>query len=205
MQPTWWEKTVEYDFVIRLANYGLLDFAAPIAGRHERSSGDGVFGKDNKLVLVEFKKDYSEIESEKAIFTDYNAATVALNSYGHHWIVYGVLTENCELALSNQKYFDPDDYYLDTTDILNTGVRHTTFMDYLEKLQRFRMADARGSGGRGQAKHVSADSMLTVLGVSNTGKLIGSMSLEQYRQELKPSPPTPRIDLTSRSSPPKLG
>lgn len=205
MQPTWWEKTVEYNFVIRLASHGRLDFAAPIAGRHERSSGDGVFGKDNKLILVEFKKDYSEIESEKTIFTDYEAATAVLNSYDHHWIVYGVITESGELDLWNQRYFEPEEYYLDTTDILNTGVEHTTFMDYLDKLQSFRIPDARGSGGSDQARHVSAESMLTVMGVSKTGKLIGSMSLEQYRQELKPSPPAPRVDLTPRPSPPRFG
>ncbi|MDH0021314.1 hypothetical protein [Pseudomonas monteilii] len=205
MQATWWEKTVEYDFVIRLASNDRLDFAAPIAGRHERSSGDGIFGKDNKLVLVEFKKDYSEIESEKTIFNDYEAATAALNSYDHHWIVYGALTENGELDLWNQKYFEPEEYFLDITDILTTGVTHTTFMEYLTKLQSFRIPDARGSGGRGQSSHVSAESMLTVMGVSSSGKLIGSMSLEQYRQELKPSPPAPRIDLTPTPSPPRFG
>ncbi|MDU9402577.1 hypothetical protein RTH46_08745 [Pseudomonas sp. zfem004] len=201
MQATWWEKTVEYDFVIRLANYGQLDFAAPVAGRHERSSADGIFGKDSKLVLVEFKKDYSEIESEKTIFNDYEAAAAALNRYGHHWIVYGALTEDDELFLANQKYFEPGECCLEVTDILNTGVTHSTFMDYLEKLQSFRIPDARGSGGRGLATHVSNESMLTVMGVSKTGKLIGSMSLEQYRQELKPAPPAPRINHTPSSSP----
>lgn len=205
MQATWWEKTVEYDFVIRLSNDGRLDFAAPIAGRHERSSGDGIFGKDNKLVLVEFKKDYSEIESEKTIFNDYEAATTALNIYNHHWIVYGGLTEEGELGLASQKYFDPEEYLMDIPDILTTGVAHSTFMDYLAKLQSFRIPDARGSGGRGNASHVSFESMLTVMGVSNTGKLIGSMSLAQYRQELKPAPPAPRIDLTPSSSPADFG
>lgn len=200
MQATWWEKTVEYDFVIRLANDGRLDFAAPISGRHERSSGDGVFGKDNKLVLVEFKKDYSEIESEKTIFNDYKAATEALNSYNHHWIVYGGLTENGELRLANQKYFEQEKSFINITDILTTKVTHSTFMEYLAILQTFRIPDARGSGGRGPASHVSAESMLTVMGISNTGKLIGSMSLEQYRQELKPAPPAPRIGLKPSST-----
>lgn len=205
MQATWWEKTVEYDFVIRLAFDGRLDFAAPIAGRHERSSGDGIFGKDNKLVLVEFKKDYSDIETEKTIFNDYEAAAAALNIYDHHWIVYGALTEDGELGLANQKYFESEEYFLDITDILTTGVNHSTFMDYLAQLQSFRIPDARGSGGRGHATHVSAESMLTVMGVSNTGKLIGSMSLEQYRQELNPAPPAPRIDLTPQQSPRGFG
>ncbi|NIF29168.1 hypothetical protein F3J44_22655 [Pantoea sp. Tr-811] len=189
MQPTWWEKTVEYDFVIELAYNDLLDFAAPIAGRHERSSGDGVFGKDNMLILIEFKKDFSEIASEKTIFKNYEAAAEALNGYNHHWIVYGSLSETEELLIGNQKYFDPSTYKEKTTDIMKTGVTHSVFMDYLLKLQSFRKADARGSGGQKNAAHVSAESMQTVMGISKSGKLVGSMSLEQYRQQLKPAPP----------------
>jgi len=191
MQATWWEKTVEYAFVIRLAQNRKLDFAAPIAGRHERSSGDGIFGKDSKLVLVEFKKDASEIDAEKTIFNNYAAAAAELNIYNHHWIVYGGITEDEQLFLENQKYFDPDKYHPDITDIMTTGVTHAEFMCYLEKLQSYRKPDARGSGGHKNATHVSAESMLTVLGVSNTGKLIGSLSLEQYHRELKPAPPAP--------------
>ncbi len=198
MKATWWEKTVEYDFVIRLSNTGQLDLAAPIAGRHERSSGDGVFGKDYKLVLVEFKKDFSEIESEKSIFTDYYSAASTLNKFNHHWIVYGGLTTDGELGLGNCKYFDQEEYLEDVTTILTTGVTHQTFMDYLTKLQEYRTADGRGSGG-----HVSAESMMTVMGVSKNGKLIGSLSLDQYRQELNPAPPAPSSTLTSSPSFPR--
>lgn len=205
MQPTWWEKTVEYNFVIALAHHNLLDFAAPIAGRHERSSGDGIFGKDNKLVLIEFKKDYSEISSEKTIFNDYQAAAKALSAYNHHWIIYGSLSKNGNLIIENQKYFDPASSKENKTDIISTGVTHSIFMDYLEKLKSFRNADARGSGGKKYATHVSAESMLTVMGVSKEGKLIGSMSLQQYRQELKPAPPAPSNNKKPKQTTSELG
>ncbi|WP_251961851.1 hypothetical protein [Pseudomonas sp. Marseille-Q5299] len=197
MKATWWEKTVEYAFVIKLSENKMLDFAAPIAGRHERSSGDGIFGKDSKLVLVEFKKDASEIDAEKTIFKDYDAAAAELDIYNHHWIVYGVVTEDEKLLLENQKYFDPKKKHPVITDIMSTGVTHSEFMLYLRKLQSYRKPDARGSGGKKNATHVSAESMLTVLGVSNTGKLIGSLSLEQYKQELKLAPPAPSNNKSS--------
>ncbi|ENB9664048.1 MULTISPECIES: hypothetical protein [Pseudomonas] len=187
MQATWWEKTVEYGFILRLNAAGRLDFAAPIAGRHERSSGDGIFGKDKKLVLVEFKRDKSEIAAEKTIFTDYDVAANQLNHYNHHWIVYGGLTNEQKLGLGNQKYFDPNARSADLADILSMGITHPEFMNYLEQLQYYRSADGRGGGG-----HVSPESMLTVLGVSPSGKLVGSLSLEQYKHELKPAPPAPR-------------
>lgn len=194
MQATWWEKTVEYGFILKLSAAGRLDFAAPIAGRHERSSGDGIFGKDNKLVLVEFKRDKSEIAAEKTIFTDYYAAANQLNHYNHHWIVYGGLTDQKKLGLGNQKYFDPDARSTDITDIISKGITHSEFMDYLEQLQYYRVADGRAGGG-----HVSPESMLTVLGVSPSGKLVGSLSLEQYSHELKPTFPAPHN--TPNSSP----
>lgn len=193
MQATWWEKTVEYTFVIALASRGLLDFAAPIAGRIERSTGDGVFGKDNKLILIEFKRDKSEIESEKSIFNDYDKAAAELNKYDHHWIVYGGLSKEGGLSLGNQKYFDPHTRLPDLTKIITKGVSHSTFMKYLQKLQEFRIPDARGSGGAGLAVHEPIEKVLTVMGVSNDGKLIGSMSLEQYHLELQPTPPAPQV------------
>lgn len=195
MQETWWEKTVEYSFILRLYAADRLDFAAPIAGRHERSSGDGIFGKDYKLVLVEFKRDISEIAAEKTIFTDYDAAANQLNQYSHHWIVYGGLTKEFKLGLGSQKYFDPKTRPTDLVDIISTGINHNEFMNYLEQLQFYRSADGRGGGG-----HVSPESMLTVLGVSPSGKLVGSLSLEQYNHELKPAPPAPSAPCSSSPS-----
>ncbi|MFM0524192.1 hypothetical protein PQR11_04280 [Paraburkholderia strydomiana] len=40
---TWWEKTVEYAFVLQTATF--VDFAAPLAGVEERA-GDGIFASD---------------------------------------------------------------------------------------------------------------------------------------------------------------
>lgn len=187
MEPTWWEKTVEYAFVAVLYNEGLIDFAAPLAGRHERSAADGIFGKDNMLVLIEFKRDVGEIPSELSMFTDYEGAQEALSHYSHHWIVYGLRGNEGKFAISARKYFNDTlkEYVLK---IPSKGIGHLEFMEYLGILNEFKYPDGRGDGG-----HVSPESMATVLGISPNGTVVGSATLHEYAPQLfsPPAPPAP--------------
>lgn len=185
MTLTWWEKTVEYAFVAVLYKENLIDFAAPISGRYERSSADGIFGKDNALVLIEFKRDAEEIPSEVSMFKDYTGAQKALSHYDHHWIVYGRINGNNKFAVRGRKYFDD----LTEEKILNIpakGISHPEFMEYLEILNGFKYPDGRGGGG-----HVSPESMATVLGISPEGTVVGSATLHEYAPQLFPSPTPP--------------
>lgn len=187
MEPTWWEKTVEYAFVVILYNEGLIDFAAPLAGRHERSAADGIFGKDNTLVLIEFKRDAGEISSELSMFTNYEGAQEALSHYSHHWIVYGLMGDEGKFTISARKYFnDKLEEYVQ--EIPAKGIGHLEFMEYLEILNEFKYPDGRGDGS-----HVSPESMTTVLGISPNGTVVGSATLHEYAPQLfsPPSPPAP--------------
>lgn len=197
MEPTWWEKTVEYAFVVVLYNKRLIDFAAPLAGRHERSAADGIFGKDNTLVLIEFKRDAGEIPSELSMFTDYDGAQEALSHYSHHWIVYGLRRNESEFAISARKYFN-DTLEEDVLKIPSKGIGHLEFMKYLEILNEFKYPDGRGDGG-----HVSPESMATVLGISPNGTVVGSATLHEYAPQLfsPPAPPAPSNANISAATP----
>ena len=58
----WWEKTVEYKFIVDAHKERSLDFAAPLSGIQEMA-GDGVFSADAKLILVEFKRDFNSLKN----------------------------------------------------------------------------------------------------------------------------------------------
>lgn len=87
----WWEKTVEYHFIITAANAQKLDFAAPLSGVNEHTAGDGIFGSDEKLILIEFKRKADGIPTEKSLFKDYEGACKKLSGFHHHVFVYGKL------------------------------------------------------------------------------------------------------------------
>lgn len=181
----WWEKTVEYRFVAEVAAKGLCDFAAPLAGRHERKAGDAIFGEDCRLVLVEFKRDFSQIPTEETLFENYGKAKVALNEYMHHFIVFAELVEgeHPQLELWARRYFVPEQY-LDGLDILQHGVSEDIFYAYLDALASHKKADGRGQG----AGHVTAEAMSAVIAVSANGQVVGSISLYEYAPTLFEGP-----------------
>jgi hypothetical protein len=72
MSIRWWEKTVEYEFVMSVSREQGL-FLAPLDGEHEKA-GDAVFSSDNRWVLIEFKKDEASVRTEKGKFVLYDEA-----------------------------------------------------------------------------------------------------------------------------------
>ncbi|WP_273829452.1 hypothetical protein [Pseudomonas sp. SBT1-2] len=180
---TWWEKTVEYKFVVDAVVNRLCDFAAPLSGRHERTAGDAAFGMDSMLVLVEFKRKLADLPTEETLFHNYGDAKAQLVEYGHHFIVFAHLNDNdpASLELVGRHYFVPGEYCR-ALDVMRYGVKKEVFDEYLEALSTHKKADGRGSG------HVSTEGMSSVIGVSADGKLIGAMSLHDYAPSLFPAP-----------------
>lgn len=60
---TWYEKTVEYKFVLEAKELWGIDFLAPLDGSAERI-GDALLEKGTKSFIVEFKKDLKSMSSE---------------------------------------------------------------------------------------------------------------------------------------------
>ena len=65
MSEDWWEKTIEYAFVIEAFKASMCDFASPLAGKHERLAADAVFSKASTFVLIEFKKSKADYDDAK--------------------------------------------------------------------------------------------------------------------------------------------
>lgn len=83
----WWEKTVEYVFILQIKS--LVDFATPRSGVEERAA-DGIFASDAKLVLIEFKRNHTEMSSGRKKFLSFDEASETLRTKdAHHFIVYG--------------------------------------------------------------------------------------------------------------------
>jgi hypothetical protein len=60
-EKIWWEKTVEYTYVRDL---GIGDFAAPFDGNEEQM-GDAVMKRENRWLLIEFKRTGHQFSSER--------------------------------------------------------------------------------------------------------------------------------------------
>lgn len=194
---SWWEKTVEYKFVVEASSKELCDFAAPMAGIHERTAGDAIFGKDTLLVLVEFKRQIRDIPTEEALFHNYTDAKKLLQGFKHHHIVFGTLTagDPVSFKLWARRYFI-EGKYVPALEILKAGATKDAFDKYITDLAAQKVEDGRGSG------HVSPEGMSTVLGVTTDGQLVGAVRLNEYSPQLYPAPkPLPVPPPTLRPRP----
>lgn len=175
-EPVWWEKTVEYKFVLDAATHAGLLFAAPLSGVQERA-GDGVFSSDSKIILVEFKRSLRELNTEHDKFIHYKNAFNALQGRdGHHFLVYGSSVKpegGFALSLSACNYFTrvPAKSALKA---LSFGVEPEAFKEYLKELLALKKVDERSGGTAGPEAVASA------FGVSSSGAATISLS-EYYR------------------------
>ena len=129
----WWEKTVEYNFVIRTAIDKKINFAAPLSGVQE-IGGDGIFGIDAKLILVEFKRSQKELKTERDKFVCYEKAKDKLiGRDNHHFLVYGSEGDNSNLNLHARHYFSLKEVE-SALSILELGVNDEEFKSYLGDL-----------------------------------------------------------------------
>lgn len=177
MSLTWWEKTVEYKFVMLVAQANKL-FLAPLDGGHERA-GDSVFSTNNLWVLIEFKKDAASIGAEREKFLDYEEARSSLvNRDGHHHIILGRLSTNdrLKLDLRFQTYFSENES--DLKSVLESGVPFSDFYNYVNDFIKFKKPDKRGSRSGG-----SMDEFALVAGVNADNEIVACLSLSEFLRE----------------------
>lgn len=179
MNLFWWEKTVEYTFVLQLANAGKL-FVAPLDGNHERA-GDAIVVSGNRWVLIEFKKDADSLSTEKAKFVRYQQAIDALSERdSHHHIVYGQESKDSieRLQLCSQTYFSG--IGCDPTEILGSGAEFKEFKQYVEDYTKFKKGVKGGIGGGS----LSMDEFTFVAGVNADNNIVNCLSLTAFQREL---------------------
>ncbi len=167
----WWEKTVEYKFVLDMTRDRELSFAAPLSGVEERA-GDSVFAHDDKVVLVEFKRSIADLKSESKKFTQKTAVDQLCEQDGHHFFIYGSVEDEIPtLKLHVTTYFSRRDVP-EPLNLLMHGVKTDEFNNYLKQFLRLKKRDARTTEGS------SSRSVKTVIGVSPNGAC--SISLSEY-------------------------
>lgn len=172
LKSIWWEKTVEYKFILDAEREVGLRFAAPLSGVQERA-GDGVFSSDSRVVLVEFKRSEDELDTEHEKFVDYESAVKALGAKdGHHFLVYGSLEANeNELRLHACRYFSRN-VVVGALGVLKCGLDPSAFKEYLAELVALKKVDGRSSGT------VAPESVASAIGVSQKG--VSAISLSEY-------------------------
>ena len=183
----WWEKTVEYQFV--LDNYQKFSLIAPLDGNHEKGTSDTIAGQDNKFILIEFKRDASSQQAEFAKFqkrnpdkTKDNILTEFQKCLLHkcHFIIYAQLEES-RLKLYYQNYLDylnsnsEENSYKSYDEMFEYAVGITDFLAYLDKLQQSR----NGSDG----KDASSSSFANVLVLDNKGNCQTITEFQQQQLE----------------------
>ncbi|TPW23421.1 hypothetical protein FH712_10010 [Marinobacter nauticus] len=169
----WWEKTVEYKFVIEAERHKGLNFAAPLSGVQERA-GDGVFSSDSKIILVEFKRGLADLKTEQDKFICFESAREEMRGKDtHHYLVYGSKAQEAgsDLCLNAKHYFSRKS--VDSAmSILDSGLDSEDFMAYLDGLIRLKKVDKRSTGT------VGPESVASAVGVSASG--VSAVSLSEY-------------------------
>lgn len=171
----WWEKTVEYKFVLMVAKNS-LQFIAPLDGDEERA-GDAIFSTANKWLLIEFKRTSDCVRDEKKKFNNYQVASNSLSTLdSHHHIIFGFDNEG-QLGLSTQTYFSGK-RCKDLNELFGSGSDFENFSSYIEKFTAFKKTTKSGSGG------ISVDSYSLVAGVNVNNEIVECLSLAEFQREL---------------------
>lgn len=187
-QSKWFEKTVEYAFVRRFADF----LACPLDGKLE-TMGDVLFGLNDNLFLVEFKKDdsLSSVSSERNKYADAEASIKVLqaNPFSScHWTVFGAL-ENNRFSLVMQHYpdflsRDPGSmkYCVSKSRLVGSAINYENFCRYLDIVIKEKLKGKEGDGG-GIAAAVSH--MLVVNDKGATASVIEAVSALELERELQ--------------------
>lgn len=169
MSIIWWEKTVEYYFIKSYVDLSM--FIAPLDGTYEKA-GDTIFGTVTGWVLIEFKRNLASIKAEVQKYTSYELAKENLKSKdNHHLIIYGEEVNN-ELSLKCQRYFSEQPIPIEAT--FNVGIPLNPFMEYLQKLIRYKNESGGGAGSFGY-----------VAGVDTSGSIVKCLKLNEFLEGIK--------------------
>lgn len=179
----WWEKTVEYLFVLTYMTREAL--MAPLDGNYE-AGGDLVASHNDKWVLIEFKRNASAIEDEVNKFAEpsidsFNGAKAKLgDSDGHHFLIFGQEGDYEPLELRGITYFRHQGVGLE--DVLCSGVAQDDFNSYISEFLSFKFGEAKGGAG-GRSLNYS-----TVIAVNSDGLVTHCEGLTSYCNRMNLGP-----------------
>jgi hypothetical protein len=165
----WWEKTVEYYFIRKYIPEDMI--LSPLDGEQEKA-GDALLSANEKWVILEFKKDFNSLDSEKKKYKDYDMAKTELSLIdSHHFLIYGQIDNN-NFSLEGNTYFSRESVS-NINDIFEAGKEKEEFISYLEKLIEHKSKISESSGG-------SVGSYSFVAGISSNNKITSCMNLYEF-------------------------
>ncbi|MFC7298080.1 hypothetical protein [Herminiimonas aquatilis] len=180
----WWEKSVEYTFIAEMVSKEMLMWVIPLAGNAESALSDAVLSWDDKLFLIEFKRDVESLKSERKKYTvatnveaqkiAYENAKTTLAQYNGkngHGLIFGEFDEEKLKLLAvpywnNEKPLQADEW------ISNNGATPKDFDNYIKELCILRFAISGENGG-------ATGSRSFVVGVGKNGKNF-TLELDEY-------------------------
>ncbi|WP_395277693.1 hypothetical protein V1580_15220 [Enterobacter bugandensis] len=167
-EVAWWEKHVEYTFVLNASRKCNLDFLSPLAGPAETIS-DAIVGNNSKYFIIEFKRtiehfkdEYKKFLNGKVGTEEASAALSKLNLTAFHFIIAGELG-NEGLELRCARYFDTSSPLELNGDLFDKGMTKEQLLKYTQVFTDFKVggqANGEQSGGSSgdfyYTKHVLA-------------------------------------------------
>ncbi|WP_125940201.1 hypothetical protein [Neisseria dumasiana] len=200
-EPKWWEKTVEYQFVIN--NHKKFQLIAPLDGKHETGTSDVILGQGDKFILIEFKKDATSQKAEFEKFKKNNKSksdgTIItelqkLKNFDCHFLVYAKLEQDKELyflELIHNGYIDylnpscQDKKKYSYNEMIEKGKSSEEFLKYLDDLENLRIFDT--SDGSCDCGGGGGSDFSNILVLDNKGNC---QSLSAFKKiHLTPNPP----------------
>jgi hypothetical protein len=197
---TWWEKSVEYQFITDAVTENVFTLLAPLDGDVERV-GDTVFAKGANYIIVEFKKELSSFQSEYRKYRTFSDTTEAnnfltakaeLEKQGetlHHLLITGSISnpKQPKLTVKIFRYFScATDKPIEVDSIqkaAESGVSKEIFDAYVLTLSKYKGGKGDSESGEDGASGGGQTTNPVVIGISSTrGTTI--MPLEDYSQAL---------------------
>lgn len=193
----WWEKTVEYYFIRNFIPDDMI--LSPLDGEQEKA-GDAFLSSNEKWVVLEFKKDFKSLASEKKKYKNYDLAEVELSpSDSHHFLIYGQIA-NGKFGLRAETYFSRSSLS-EFSKIFEAGKEKDEFIAYLERLIEHKSKAYESSGG-------SVGSYSFVAGISKDKKITSCMNLYEFGLDhglkLEPKPEI-KSEIKHESRGPSMG
>lgn len=190
----WWEKTVEYYFIRKFIPDEMI--LSPLDGEQEKA-GDAFLSSNEKWVILEFKKDFESLASEKKKYKNYDVAEAELSpNDSHHFLIYGQVVKG-GFGLGGKTYFS-NSPVTKIREIFDAGKEKEEFISYLERLIAHKSKVGESSGG-------SVGSYSFVAGVSKDKKITSCMNLYEFGLDhglkLEPKPEIKKEIKRERSGP----
>ncbi len=169
---------------------------SPLDGEQEKA-GDAFLSSNEKWVVLEFKKDFKSLASEKKKYKDYNVAEAELSPCdSHHFLIYGQVVDG-GFGLGGKTYFS-NSPVSKISEIFEAGKEKEEFISYLERLIEHKSKVSESSGG-------SVGSYSFVAGISKDKKITSCMNLYEFGLDhglkLEPRPEIKKEIKHERSGP----